>query len=72
VTEILANVVPITHGAERLEFGRVKGAIIRAHLDWVRDHRSRAEIIALFEDIPDLLRYQISTLRRRPGIRSEH
>jgi hypothetical protein len=40
----------------------VKGTIIRAHLDWVRDHRSRAEIIALFEDIADFLRYQISTL----------
>jgi hypothetical protein len=62
MTEMLANVVPITHGAERLDFGRVKGAIIRAHLDWVRDHGSRGEIIGLFEDIPDLLRYQISTL----------
>jgi hypothetical protein len=62
MTEILANVVPITYGAERLDFGRVKGAIIRGHLDWVRDHGSRSEVIALFEQIPDFLRYQISTL----------
>ena len=62
MTEILANVVPITYGAERVDFGRVKGAIIRAHLDWVRDFGSRAEIIALFEEIPDFLRFQISTL----------
>ena len=37
---------------ERLAGGNVRGSIIRAHLDWVRDHRDRAEIIEFFEVLP--------------------
>lgn len=47
---------------ERLGGGRVKGAEIRAHLDWVRDHRSREETIELFETLPDDVRRQVSTV----------
>src|SRR5262249_26358505 len=36
--------------------------IIRAHLEWVRDYRSRAEVIDLFEAMPSELRAQVSTL----------
>jgi len=62
MTEILTNVVRIIRGVERLDAGRVKGAMIRAHLEWARDHGSRAEFIGLFEEMPEVLRYQISTL----------
>lgn len=42
--------------AERFEGGRVKGAMVRAHIDWVRDHRDRAEVIEFFETIPHSMR----------------
>jgi len=47
---------------ERLAGGRVKGSLIRAHVDWVRDYTSREEMIELFEAIPADVRQQISTL----------
>ena len=47
---------------ERLAGGRVKGSMIRAHLDWVRDHASRDEIIELFETLPAEVRQQAATV----------
>jgi hypothetical protein len=40
----------------------VKGSMIRAHLDWVRDHASRDEIIELFETLPAEVRRQAATV----------
>lgn len=31
--------------------GRVKGSVIRPHIDWVRDHGDRAEVIEFFHEI---------------------
>jgi hypothetical protein len=36
--------------------------MIRAHLDWVRDHASRGEMIELFEAFPADVRRQIATV----------
>lgn len=36
--------------------------MIRAHLDWVRDHASRDEIIELFETLPADVRQQAATV----------
>jgi len=36
-------------GGERFAGSRVKGTMVRAHIDWVRDHRDRNEIIEFFE-----------------------
>ena len=41
---------------ERLNGGRVKGVMVRAHVDWVRDHRDRDEVIEFFERIPRAVR----------------
>jgi hypothetical protein len=41
---------------EHLNGGRVKGVMVRAHIDWVRDHRDRAEVIEFFEVIPRSMR----------------
>src|SRR5689334_21263000 len=41
---------------ERFDGGRVKGVMVRAHVDWVRDHRDRAEVIEFFEEIPRAMR----------------
>jgi len=45
---------------ECLAGGRVKGSMIRAHLDWVRDHAAREETIELFESLPPGVRQQVS------------
>jgi len=66
MTEILMHGVQPGGGTERLENGRVKGAVIRAHIEWVRDYNSRADVIALFEEMPRALRQQISTLAPGP------
>jgi hypothetical protein len=42
--------------AERFEGGRVRGTMVRAHVDWVRDHRDRIEVIEFFEAIPHPMR----------------
>ena len=42
--------------AERLDGGHVKGSMVRGHIDWVRDHRDRDEVIAFFENIPRSMR----------------
>jgi len=42
--------------AERFDGGRVKGTMVRAHIDWVRDHRDRNEVIEFFEVIPHAMR----------------
>ncbi len=47
---------------EYLAGGRVKGSMIRAHLDWVRDHAAREETIELFESLPPGVRQQVSTV----------
>jgi hypothetical protein len=47
---------------EQLAGGRVKGSIIRAHLNWVRDHASREETIELFEALPNDVRGKVSTV----------
>ncbi len=47
---------------EHLAGGRVKGSMIRAHLDWVRDHAAREETIELFEALPGVVRQQVSTV----------
>jgi hypothetical protein len=47
---------------EHLAGGRVKGSMIRAHLDWVRDHAAREETIELFESLPPGVRQQVSTV----------
>jgi hypothetical protein len=36
--------------------GRVKGSMVRAHIDWVRDHRQRDEVIEFFEAVPLAMR----------------
>ncbi|HKS25254.1 MAG TPA: hypothetical protein VJZ76_20835 [Thermoanaerobaculia bacterium] len=41
---------------EHLNGGRVKGVMVRAHVDWVRDHRDRDEVIEFFEAIPRTMR----------------
>jgi hypothetical protein len=43
---------PLETLAERFGGGRVKGVMVRAHVDWVRDHRDRDEVIEFFEAIP--------------------
>jgi predicted hydrocarbon binding protein len=48
--------------AERFAGGRVKGSMLRAHVDWVRDHRSREETIEFFESIPGPIRQQLGTI----------
>lgn len=48
---------------ERLDQGRVKGTVLRAHLDWVRDSGSREQTIEFFESLPpEVLRYATNTL----------
>jgi hypothetical protein len=47
---------------EQLTGGRVKGSIIRAHLNWVRDHASREETIELFEALPAAVRGEVATV----------
>lgn len=47
---------PATTLAERFDGGRVKGVMVRAHVDWVRDHRDRTEVIEFFEAIPLTMR----------------
>jgi predicted hydrocarbon binding protein len=41
---------------ERFSGGRVKGSMVRTHVDWVRDHADRSEVIAFFEAIPASMR----------------
>jgi hypothetical protein len=41
---------------ERFAGGRVKGSMVRAHVDWVRDHRDRDEVIDFFEAVPFTMR----------------
>src|SRR5260221_8073226 len=53
---------PVQQRVERLAGGRVKGSMIRAHLDWVRDHASRDEIIELFETLPAEVRREVATV----------
>ena len=36
--------------------GRVKGSVIRPHIDWVRDHGDRAEVIEFFHEIRPAVR----------------
>lgn len=48
--------------AERLEGGRVKGSMIRAHVEWVREHASREEAIELFEALSPEVRQQVATV----------
>ncbi len=36
--------------------GRVKGSVIRPHVDWVRDHGDRAEVIEFFHEIRPAVR----------------
>lgn len=52
--------LPELEPSERLGTGRVKGSLLRAHLDWVRDHRSRDETIEFFESLPSPLRHELS------------
>jgi hypothetical protein len=48
---------------ERFEGGRVKGTIIRAHVDWVRETASREDTIEFFEHLPaDVRRAATHTL----------
>lgn len=58
---ILAYQLPVVAG-EQLTPGRVKGSMIRAHLDWVRDHAAREETIELFEALPGDVRQRVSTV----------
>jgi hypothetical protein len=37
--------------------GRIKGTVIRSHLDWVRNHRSREETIEFYESLPAYARH---------------
>jgi hypothetical protein len=57
-TALLPEVAPREH----LGAGRVKGSLLRAHVDWVRDHRSREETIEFFEALPAALRHELSSL----------
>jgi hypothetical protein len=41
---------------ERFAGGQVKGSMLRAHIDWVRDHRDRDSVIAFFEGVPPSMR----------------
>lgn len=36
--------------------GRVKGSVIRPHVDWVRDHGDRSEVIEFFQEIRPAVR----------------
>jgi hypothetical protein len=54
--------LPSPEPQERLGTGRVKGSLLRAHLDWVRDHRSRDETIEFFESLPAPLRHALSAV----------
>jgi len=47
---------------ERLAAGRIKGALLRAHLDWVRHHCSREETIEFFESLPAALRHELTAV----------
>jgi hypothetical protein len=47
---------PLETPAERFNGGRVKGVMVRAHVDWVRDHRDRDEVIEFFEALPRPMR----------------
>lgn len=42
--------------AERFNGGHVKGVLVRAHIDWVRDHCDRRDVIAFFDAIPNSVR----------------
>jgi hypothetical protein len=42
--------------SERFSGGRVRGSLVRAHSDWVRDHCDRHEVVAFFEAIPPSMR----------------
>jgi hypothetical protein len=57
----LAQRPPLASG-ERLGGGRVKGSMIRAHLDWVCDFASREGTIELFAAMPADVRQQVSTV----------
>ncbi|HEX3580636.1 MAG TPA: hypothetical protein VH087_02660 [Thermoanaerobaculia bacterium] len=41
---------------ERFAGGNMKGSMARAHIDWVRDHRGRDEVIDFFEAVPYRMR----------------
>jgi hypothetical protein len=45
---------------ERFAGGCVRGSVVRAHIDWVRDHRDRSEIIEFFEAVPPSMRTVLS------------
>ena len=47
---------------EQLDSGRVKGSIIRAHLEWVRDHARPDEVGGFFEDVSRVMGQQFSTV----------
>lgn len=40
--------------------GNVRGSVVRAHLDWVRDHRDRTEVIEFFEALPFAMRVVVT------------
>jgi hypothetical protein len=50
------KLTPDTMKSERFAGGRVKGSMVRAHVDWVRDHRDRSEVIEFFEALPGTMR----------------
>lgn len=53
---------PLSARNERQAGGHVKGSMLRAHLDWVRDHTSREETIEFYAALPDGVRRQVSTV----------
>jgi hypothetical protein len=46
---------------EQFDGGHVKGWVLRRHIDWVRDHCDRDEVIAFFEALPRPLRNLVVT-----------
>jgi len=50
------NLLPQAPATEHFAGGRVKGSMVQAHIDWVRTHRDRGEVIAFFESIPPAMR----------------
>jgi hypothetical protein len=50
------SALPMPLSTERFAGGNVRGSVVRAHLDWVRDHRDRTEIIEFFELLPPAMR----------------
>lgn len=50
-----------SNAAEKLEGGKVKGVMMRAHVGWVRDEQGEQGIRALLDQLPDEMKKQVES-----------